>query len=64
MADLENRNYIHWDAEGVEKVPEGEAEHIQAVADMINDAQRRQFNHCRHVFGGTPNSEHIPGATT
>jgi hypothetical protein len=37
-------NYIRWDADGVEKVPPGEAEDVQAVADMIN-------NH-RHMYSG------------
>jgi hypothetical protein len=34
------RNYIGWDAEGVEKVLRGESE----VADMINTIQKAQFN--------------------
>ncbi|KAI9815043.1 MAG: hypothetical protein M1827_002886 [Pycnora praestabilis] len=52
-ASLENRKYIRWDTKGVESIPEGEAEDIQAVADMINAAQRGQFNRGRHAFGGT-----------
>ncbi|KAI9715987.1 MAG: hypothetical protein M1812_005621 [Candelaria pacifica] len=50
---LENRNYIRWDTEGVERIPPNEAEDIQAVADMINEAQMGQFNRGRHSFGGT-----------
>ncbi|KAF1990929.1 heme-dependent catalase [Aulographum hederae CBS 113979] len=55
MADLATRNYIRWDAQGVEKILEGEEKDIQAVADMINAGQRAQFNKNRHVFGGTHN---------
>lgn len=47
-----SRNYIRWDTPGVEKIPEGEAEDIQAVADMINVMQRAQFNKHRHMYGG------------
>lgn len=44
--------YIRWDAPGVEKVPPGESEDIQAVADMINGMQKAQFNNHRHMYGG------------
>lgn len=45
-------NYIRWDADGVEKVPPGEAEDVQAVADMINTIQKSQFNNHRHMYSG------------
>jgi hypothetical protein len=45
-------NYIRWDADGVEKVPPGEAEDVQAVADMINTIQKAQFNNHRHMYSG------------
>ncbi len=50
--DMSKRNYIRWDAEGVEKVPPNEAEDIQAVADMINACQKAQWNSHRHCFSG------------
>jgi hypothetical protein len=37
-------DYIKWDAPGVEKIPQGEAEDIQAVAAMINKIQKAQYN--------------------
>lgn len=49
---LENRKYIRWDAEGVEKLQPNEAEDIQAVADQINAIQRAMYNSHRHCFGG------------
>jgi hypothetical protein len=48
---VDSRNYIRWDDPRVEKIPPGEAEDIQAVADMINDIQRAQFNMHRHCYG-------------
>jgi hypothetical protein len=41
--DLSSRNYIRWDASGVGKVPPGEAEDIQAVAEMINTMQKHNI---------------------
>jgi hypothetical protein len=49
---LTSRKYIQWNAPGVEKVPPGEAEDIQAVADMINTMQKAQYNNNRHMYGG------------
>ena len=46
------RKYIHWQAEGVEKIPPSEQEDIQAVADMINAIQKAQWNSHRHCFSG------------
>lgn len=51
--DLSNRKYILWDADGVEKVPPGEEEHIQAVIKQIDEIQKFQFNKARHCYGGT-----------
>lgn len=53
LKDLGSRDYIRWDSEGVEKIPEGEAEHIQAVADQINVIQKAQWNIHRHCYSGT-----------
>lgn len=39
-AKLADRNYIRWDAEGVEKIPENEEEDIRAAAEMINAIQK------------------------
>jgi len=49
---LEDRKYIRWDAEGVEKIQPNEAEDIQAVAAQINAIQKAQYNMHRHCFGG------------
>lgn len=51
-SDLSSRKYIRWDDSRVEKIPEGEAEDIQAVADLINKSQAAMFNQHRHCFGG------------
>jgi hypothetical protein len=51
--NLSSRNYIHWDANGVEDVPPGEDEHIQAVINQINESQKLQYNKARHCYGGT-----------
>lgn len=53
MTDLSNRQYIHWNDEGVEKVPPNESEDIQAVANMINVIQKTHYNKTRHAYGGT-----------
>lgn len=58
-AAIEGRNYIRWDAEGVEKIPPHEEEDIKAVAEQVNGIQRRLYNQHRHAFGGKP----IPGHT-
>ncbi|KAA6410379.1 MAG: heme-dependent catalase [Lasallia pustulata] len=52
-AAIEGRNYIRWDAEGVEKIPPHEEEDIKAVAEQVNGIQRRLYNQHRHAFGGT-----------
>jgi hypothetical protein len=39
MTDIASRSYIHGDALGAEKIPSGEADDIQAAADMINAIQ-------------------------
>ena len=49
---LENRKYIRFDS-GVEKIPENEAEDVQAVADQINAIQMATWNKTRHCFSGT-----------
>ncbi len=51
-AAMEDRKYIHWQAEGVEKIQPNEAEHIQAVADQINAMQKAQYNMHRHCYTG------------
>lgn len=51
--DLSGRNYIRWDAEGVEKIPEDEEEDINAVAEQINQIQKAQWNVHRHCYSGT-----------
>ena len=49
---MAKRKYIHWQAEGVEKIPPNEAEDIQAVADQINAIQKAQYNMHRHCYTG------------
>ena len=49
---MASRNYIHWQQDGVEKVPPNEKEDIQAVADMINAMQKAQYNSHRHCYTG------------
>jgi hypothetical protein len=41
--DLAQRKYIRYEA-GIEKIPEGETEDIEAVADMINQIQLTHWN--------------------
>jgi len=47
-----SRTYVRWDAPRVENIPPGEAEDIQAVADMINTMQKTVYNKHRHTFTG------------
>lgn len=49
---LEGRTYIRWDDPGVEKKPDGEDEDIQAVADMINGAQRAVHKQHKYAYSG------------
>lgn len=51
--DLSGRNYIRWDSEGVEKVPDDEEDDINAVAEQINQIQKAQWNVHRHCYSGT-----------
>ncbi|KAK4987612.1 hypothetical protein LTR66_007548 [Elasticomyces elasticus] len=53
LKDLGKREYIRWDAKGVENVPEGEEQDIKAVADQINAIQKAQWNVHRHCYSGT-----------
>ena len=57
MTDLSNRNYIRWDAEGVEKIPPNEEEDIKAVADQINLIQKTHYNKTRHAYGGSVHNQ-------
>ena len=50
---LEGRNYIKWDDPSVQSTPEDEDEDIKAVADMINEIQKAQYNSHRHCYTGT-----------
>ena len=45
--------YIRWDAEGVEVVPDGELGKIQAVSDQFNRFQMMNFNEHMHCLRGT-----------
>ena len=60
---MASRKYIHWQDEGVEKIPPNEAEDIQAVAEMINNIQKAQYNMHRHCYSGgnTPHVKRRPG---
>jgi hypothetical protein len=57
--DLTQRNYIRWDAEGVEKIPPNEEEDVKTVAEQINCIQRATFNKGRHCFGGIKREDDI-----
>jgi hypothetical protein len=50
--ELSRRNYIKWGDPNVEKIPEGEAEDIQAVVEQINAIQEAQYNCHRHCYSG------------
>ena len=50
--ELSRRNYIKWGDPNVEKIPEGEAEDIQAVAEQINAIQKAQYDFHRHCYSG------------
>jgi hypothetical protein len=45
--------YIKWDSDGVEKIPAGETEKIQAVSDQFNRFQMMNFNEHMHCLRGT-----------
>ncbi|TID12998.1 hypothetical protein E6O75_ATG10137 [Venturia nashicola] len=45
--------YIRWDAQGVEIVPENEQEKIKAVSDQFNRFQMMNFNEHHHCLRGT-----------
>lgn len=49
---MENRPYIKY-SPSLEKVPDGEADEIKAVAKQFNDIQKAQFNVHRHCYTGT-----------
>ena len=53
VKDLADRNYIRWDAKGVESKPPNEDEDIAAVAEQINAIQKAHWNNTRHCFSGT-----------
>lgn len=50
---MSDRNYIRWDAEGVEEIPENEEQDIKDVVGKINETQRRFYKENGHCFGGT-----------
>lgn len=50
---LAARAYINWDDPRVEKKPSNEDEDIKAVADIINEMQKAQWNNHRHCYSGT-----------
>jgi hypothetical protein len=50
---MSERNYIRWDADGVEKVPSNEEEDIKEVVKKVNESQRRFYEKNGHCFGGT-----------
>jgi hypothetical protein len=48
--NLARRNYIKWGDPNVEKILEGEAEDIQAVAEQVNTIQRAQTHLKQSIF--------------
>lgn len=49
---MEHRPYVKY-SNDLEKIPDGEAEDIQAVAKQLTDIQKAQYNVHRHCFSGT-----------
>lgn len=49
--DMASRPYIKYKPD-IEKIPEREAEDVQAVADMVNVIQKAQYNQHRHCYTG------------
>lgn len=49
---LESRNYVRWDDPRVQHKPEDEDEDIKAVAEMVNEIQKAQYNSHRHCYSG------------
>lgn len=49
---MELRSYVKYSSD-LEKIPDGEAEDIQAVAKQLTDIQKAQYNVHRHCFSGT-----------
>lgn len=54
---LEGREYIRWDDSRVQSKPDGEDEDIKAVAEMINEIQKAQYNSHRHCYTGKSDRE-------
>ena len=51
--DLTKRKYIRWDDPGVENIPPGEDEDIQAVVEEFGAIQKAMYNAHRHCFTGS-----------
>lgn len=51
-ANMESRSYVKFSPD-LEKIPDGEADDIQAVAKQLTDIQKAQYNVHRHCFSGT-----------
>lgn len=49
---MENHSYIKY-SPNLEKIPDGEADDINAVAEQLNDIQKAQYNVHRHCYSGT-----------
>lgn len=56
--DLSNRKYMRWDTPGIEEVPPGEEDDINAVAEQMNKLQEQQFDNHRHVYTPTHSRTH------
>ncbi|RGP80780.1 heme-dependent catalase [Fusarium longipes] len=50
---MSTRNYIRWDAEGVEKIPPDEEQDIKEIVKKINESQRRFYEKNGYCYTGT-----------
>ncbi|KAL7940807.1 heme-dependent catalase [Trichoderma barbatum] len=56
---MATREYIRWDSQGVEKIPEGEADDIQAVVKMFDRLHQAMFQMNSHAVSGTHGRSHV-----
>lgn len=50
---MPGKEYIRWDAPGVEKIPPGEDAILQEIGQQINTAQQGVYAECKHAYTGT-----------
>ncbi|KAL7782547.1 heme-dependent catalase [Trichoderma afarasin] len=55
---MATREYMRWNSQGVEKIPEDEADDIQAVVEIFNGLHQAMFQMNGHVMSGTHGRSH------